>query len=183
MSCPCSSSPGDDRRGFLAKTAAWICGLSAYGLPVLAGVAAFLNPWRQRGEAVRVVRVTTLAALPVGGPPQRFPIVAERTDAWTRFPAEALGAVFLRRVGDKALAVLSATCPHAGCGISYDAQASGFFCPCHAAHFDPQGKRTDATSVSPRDMDLLGYEIRNDAEVWVRFEKFQTGLSWRAAKS
>jgi Rieske Fe-S protein len=182
MTCSCHQAP-DGRRGFLAKAAACILGLLAYGVPVLAGLAAFLNPWRQRGEAARSVRVTTLAALPVGGPPQRFPIVTERTDAWTRFPAEAVGAVFLRRVGEKDLAVLSSICPHAGCGVSYDAKASGFVCPCHSAHFDIQGKRTDAKSISPRDMDMLGYELRNGSEVWVRFEKFQTGTPWKVVKS
>jgi menaquinol-cytochrome c reductase iron-sulfur subunit len=182
MTCSCHQAP-DGRRGFLAQAAAWILGLFAYGVPLLAGLAAFLNPWRQRGEAAFSVRVTTLAALPVGGPPQRFPIIAERTDAWTRFPAEAVGAVFLRRVGEKDLAVLSSICPHAGCGVSYDARTNGFFCPCHSAHFDIQGKRTDAKSISPRDMDMLGYNLRNGSEVWVRFEKFQTGTPWKVAKS
>ncbi len=29
--------------------------------------------------------------------------------------------------------------------------------------------------MSPRDLDSLEVEIRNGAEVWVRFEKFRTG--------
>ncbi|MGA2067720.1 MAG: Rieske 2Fe-2S domain-containing protein [Thermoguttaceae bacterium] len=182
MTCRYNQTP-DSRRGFLAQAAAWILGLVAYGVPVLAGLAAFLNPWRQRKEAAGSVRVTMLAALTVGGPPQRFPIISEHSDAWTRYPAEAVGAVFLRRTADKDLAVLSATCPHAGCGVSYDAKANGFLCPCHSAHFDIDGKRTDAQAVSPRDMDSLEFEIRNGAEVWVRFEKFQTGTPQRIAKA
>jgi menaquinol-cytochrome c reductase iron-sulfur subunit len=183
MTCPCQNAPHDGRRGFLAKTAAWVLGLSAYGVPVVAAVAAFLNPWREKSPAGQSIRVTTLAALPKGDTPQRFPIIAERTDAWTRYPAEAVGAVFLRRTGEKDLAVLSSICPHAGCGVSYEAKERGFFCPCHKAHFDIDGKRTDATSISPRDLDSLEYEVRNGSEVWVRFEKFQTGTSRKIAKA
>ncbi|MGD0900201.1 MAG: Rieske (2Fe-2S) protein [Thermoguttaceae bacterium] len=182
MTCQCHPSP-DNRRGFLAKAAAWVFGLSAYGVPVAAAVAAFLNPWRQKGPSGQWIRVTTLSALPVGAAPQRFPLVAERTDAWTRYAAEAIGAVHLRRTGDKEAVALSAICPHAGCGVGYEAKESGFFCPCHKAHFDRDGKRTDAKSISPRDMDSLECEIRNASEVWVRFENFKTGTTQKIARA
>jgi Rieske Fe-S protein len=183
MTCSCQNARGGNRRGFLAKTAAWVFGLAAYGVPAAAAVAAFLNPWREKSPAGQSIRVTTLAALPVGAAPQRFPIIAERSDAWTRYPAEAVAAVYLRRTDKKDLAVLSSICPHAGCGVSYESKEAGFFCPCHKAHFDIDGKRTDATSISPRDMDALEYEVRNGTEVWVRFEKFQTGTSRKIVKA
>ena len=52
----------------------------------------------------------------------------------------------------------------------------GFFCPCHRATFDLAGKRLQATSHSPRDLDTLAAEVRNGTEVWVQFQNFKLGL-------
>ena len=108
----------------------------------------------------------------------RCPVIADRTDAWNRFPAEPIGAVFLRRVGRKVEA-LQVLCPHANCSINFEGSPQGgkFFCPCHAASFNLSGQRTDATSPSPRNMDTLDVEIRNSNEVWVKFENFRMGIA------
>jgi Rieske Fe-S protein len=37
---------------------------------------------------------------------------------------------------------LSATCPHLGCQVRWEAQNDRFFCPCHNGVFDPSGKAT-----------------------------------------
>ena len=95
LSCPA------DRRGFLAKLLALGLGAVALAVPSLSALAALLNPWRQKSEAGRLVRVASLAALPLGGPPQRCPVIADRADAWNRYPDEAVGAIFLCRVGDR----------------------------------------------------------------------------------
>ena len=62
-------------------------------------------------------------------------------------------------------------------------QGGKFFCPCHAASFDLAGKRTDATSPSPRNMDSLAVEIRNNNEVWVKFENFRMGIAAKIVQS
>src|SRR5437867_2024523 len=85
-----------DRRGFLAKCLALSFTALALAVPAAAALAAFLNPWRQKGAQGTWVRAASLAALPEGKP-QRCPIIADRTDAWTSYPAEAIGAVFLCR--------------------------------------------------------------------------------------
>ena len=100
MTTPSSPAP-DDRRGFLAKLLALGLGAVALAVPTLSALAAFLNPWRQKSEAGNWIRVASLAALPVGGPPQRCPVIADRSDAWNGYPAEAIGAIFLCRVGDQ----------------------------------------------------------------------------------
>jgi menaquinol-cytochrome c reductase iron-sulfur subunit len=175
-------SPGD-RRGFLIGGAAAVLGAAAYAVPALAALAAFLNPWRQKGEAGRLVRVTTLPALTLNGPPQRFPIIAQRTDAWNRFDNEPIGAVFLRRTGETDVEAIQVVCPHAGCSVTYDQAAGGFFCPCHTAHFDIAGRRTDQQSPSPRDLDTLKVVIQNGDEVWIQFEEFYTGRADKVLKS
>jgi len=176
--CCCSGQEpsGENRRGFLGKAAAVVCGAAALAVPASAGVAAFLNPLRQKSEGGRFMRLVSLDALPQDGAPVRVPIIADRTDAWTCFPAEPIGAVYLRRDGQKVLA-LQTLCPHAGCPLGYDAQSKQFACPCHAQpRFQLSGERVDGPkSYSPRDMDALDVEIRDKTEVWVKFETFRTG--------
>jgi menaquinol-cytochrome c reductase iron-sulfur subunit len=184
--CCCESqrpAGGESRRGFLAETLAIVCGAAALLVPAATGVVAFLNPLRQKGQGGRWMRLAALDALPTDGTPQRAPVIAEHTDAWTRYPAEPVGAVFLRRVGDT-IAALQVVCPHAGCSIGYESLPQGgkFFCPCHAASFDLSGKRTDAASPSPRNMDSLEVEIRNKNEVWVKFENFRAGTAQKVVQ-
>ncbi len=184
MPCQCHSpEDGANRRGFLGQAVAVLCGGVAILVPAAVGVVAFLNPLRQKGQGGGWMRLAALDTLPADGTPQRVPLIAERTDAWTHFPAEPVGAVFLRRTGDKVTA-LQVVCPHAGCSIGYQSAPQGgeFLCPCHAATFDLSGKRTQTTSQSPRDMDSLEVEVRNQTEVWVNFQNFPVGTAEKAVQ-
>jgi menaquinol-cytochrome c reductase iron-sulfur subunit len=177
---------GDNRRCFLGKSAALVCGAAALAVPTATGVVAFLNPLRQKSQGGEFMRLASLDAIPDDGSPLKVSVIADRTDAWTRFPKEAIGAVFIAREAgqpkDK-LTAFQVICPHAGCSITFDASAKKYFCPCHSASFDLAGVRTDATSPSPRNMDTLQVEIRNKNEVWVKFETFQIGTERKVAQS
>jgi menaquinol-cytochrome c reductase iron-sulfur subunit len=176
---------GENRRGFLGQTVAIVCGAAALATPVAAGIVAFLNPLRQKSQGGQFMRLASLDAIPDDGSPLKAPVVADRVDAWSRFPKESIGAVFLSRTAgqpDK-LAALQVICPHAGCSINYDVSGRKYFCPCHAASFDLAGVRTDATSPSPRNMDSLEVEIRNRNEVWVKFQTFGVGTAKKVAQS
>lgn len=171
------------RRGFFTHLAALVIGLVLYVPAAAAGLWALVNPLREKRSAGRFVRLTTLDALPKDGTPQRFPIIAERTDAWTHYPQEAIGAVYLRLGGPNQVEALQAVCPHAGCHVTFQSPEKIYFCPCHAASFEISGKRKDAQSQSPRDLDTLSVEIRNKSEVWVRFERFRTGTPQKIAEA
>ena len=151
-------------------------------VPVAVGVLAALNPLRQKSQGGEFIRLASLDLLPDDGTPRKVAVIADRVDAWNRYPAEPVGAVFLRRTGGDVVA-MQVICPHAGCSINFEGSgASGkFFCPCHAASFDTAGKRMDQTSPSPRDMDTLDVEIRNKSEVWVKFQTFGVGTSAKVA--
>jgi menaquinol-cytochrome c reductase iron-sulfur subunit len=186
-SCCCgrhAPTEGDSRRGFIAQVLALVCGGVALLVPTAFGIAAFLNPLRLRSQSGRFMRLASFDALPDDGTPRKVPVIADRTDAWNTYPAEPIGAVFLRRTGNKVEA-LQVICPHAGCSINFEGSAKQgkFFCPCHAASFDLSGKRTDATSPSPRNMDSLEVEIRNKNEVWVKFETFGVGTAQKIAQA
>jgi len=175
----------EPRRGFFASLAA--LALAAFGLavPALTAVAAYVNPLRRKSAAGRFIRVASLTALPSDGTPRKFPVIADRVDAWNRYPNEPIGAIFLCRTESDAVEAYHVVCPHAGCSIVFQQSDDGgkFVCPCHVASFDLQGKRLDKTSPSPRDMDTLEVEIRGKAEVWVRFENYITGITDKIAEA
>jgi menaquinol-cytochrome c reductase iron-sulfur subunit len=182
--CARHAAPGgENRRGFLGRTVALVCGGFALLVPTAVGIAALLNPLRQKSQSGQFMRLGSLDVLPEDGTPRKVPVIADRTDAWNTYPAEPIGAVFLCRKGTE-VSALQVICPHAGCSINYESSPGGgkFFCPCHAASFDLAGKRTDATSPSPRDMDTLETEVRNQSEVWVKFETFGVGTAKKVAQ-
>ena len=182
--CKGTAAGVESRRGFCGQLTAIVCGAVALLVPAATGVVAFLNPLRQKSQAGRFMRLAALDALPEDGTPRKLPVIADRIDAWSRFPAEPIGAVFLRRVGND-VSALQVLCPHANCSINFESSPQGgkFFCPCHAASFNLSGKRTDPTSPSPRNMDTLEVEIRNKNEVWVKFENFRMGIAAKVVQS
>jgi menaquinol-cytochrome c reductase iron-sulfur subunit len=178
---PPASPP--NRRGFVAMlTGVALAGVAGL-VPIVSALAAFLHPLRQKGAAHEPLRLASLEMLPPDGTPRRFPVVAERVNAWTT-SVEPVGAVYLRRTGPAEVTAFQAVCPHAGCTIehqpSQDAAGeseTGFVCPCHKAGFDLSGRRLPGQNPSPRDMDQLDVEIRDGDQVWVHFQTFLLGTS------
>ena len=173
----------EQRRGFLAKAVAIVAGGLALLVPSAIGLFAWLNPLRQKSQAGEF-KLAMLGDLPEDGTPKRIPVITDRTDAWNRFPNEPIGMVFLRRAAENEVEAFQAKCPHAGCVIQYEETPEGgkFFCPCHSASFGLGGERLDKPSPSPRDMDSLEVDIRNENEVWVKFQDFKTGTAKKDAK-
>ncbi len=181
-SLPAAGAAGGPRRGFLAQLLACVLGAIAYATPVAAGVFAFLNPLRQKSASGRSFRLASLDML--DQTPRKFPVIADRTDAWNRFPKQPIGAVWLRKTDGGEVEALSAVCPHAGCGVEWHAGEGKYFCPCHTASFRISGQRLDKVSPSPRDMDSLevDQEKLTQGEVWVKFEDFVAGIPEKMAR-
>lgn len=163
------------RRDFFKKASAIMLGGVAGSIPAAAGLAVFFDPLRRKGAAGEFARVTTLEALPADGVPRKFSIVAERSDAWNKFPQVPIGAVYLRRTAEKQVEAFNAICPHAGCFVDFLAARNVFFCPCHNSSFAPDGAIADPKSPSPRALDALQVELRNESEIWVLFQNFRAG--------
>jgi menaquinol-cytochrome c reductase iron-sulfur subunit len=149
------------RRSFVAVTAAIVTGAIATLTPLGAGLATFLSPLRRKATSSEV-RVALLEQVPDDGVPRMFAVQADRVDAWNRYPAQRIGAVYLvRQPGEATPVAFTAKCPHAGCFIGYTPGDKEFKCPCHTSAFKLDGTRMKGDAeVSPRDMDKLAVELR-----------------------
>ncbi|HEV8607352.1 MAG TPA: Rieske 2Fe-2S domain-containing protein [Tepidisphaeraceae bacterium] len=172
------SPPEDERRNFLKKVLAVTAGLIVVLIPSAAGLIVLLDPLRRKTNKADFLPVTNLDALPDDDLPHPFQVVADRRDAWNLYPAQRIGAVYLRRNKDKVTAV-NVVCPHLGCFV--DATADGSFkCPCHNSTFQKDGSLI-AGSVSPRGLDELEVDQQSlkSGIVKVRFQNFQAGTHLR----
>ena len=135
-----------------------------------------LDPLQRRrrgGAGGGSIPVAPLAEVPdvgAGAAPLRLTVVAaEQHDAWNRMQDVRLGSVWLCKRGQE-LTCFSTTCPHAGCGIDYDAERRLFVCPCHGSTFALDGSRREGPS--PRDMDRLEVDVQ-EGQVRCRFQRFR----------
>lgn len=177
-------SDDPNRRSFLR----WcVHGMGAIFAAVL-GVPAltYITDPRHRPPAAggfRPVSGISLAALEPGEPVQGT-IRDVRRDAWTLFPNDVVGRVWVKRVKDdeeepdvsKRFQVWSTVCPHLGCSINSNGNGQGFTCPCHNAEFNPDGTKKDRPgNVAPRGMDTLDFRISpDDPDVLeVKYQEFQ----------
>ena len=177
------------RRAFI-KLLAIVCGGLVTLFPFLAGIGVFLDPVRRRQRAngdtdsdlVEFVRVAALQSVPADGIPRQFPVIADHHDAWTFFPEQRIGSVFLRRdPADQNLQCFTSICPHAGCSVSYASETETFNCPCHGSQFDLDGRCIPPTP-SPRGMDLLEVRVNENDEVLVKYVSYLTGTEERKQK-
>lgn len=188
-----ASFPEPARRSFLYQAATAVVGAAVAVPPLLAGLMVYLDPLRRKSAAGAMRPVTTLDKIPGAASGDvligRFPIVADRVDAWNIYPNEPVGGVYLvvPKGSDKVKA-LHATCPHLGCGVDLrEAEGGGFSfkCPCHTSAFNGDGSRI-MPCVSPRDMDQLECEVADVGgrkEIRVKFENFQPGLTDKKVKA
>lgn len=189
-----SAAPADSRRGALKSMAAGVIGAAVGIIPLIPGVAFFLDPLLRRGKSGEssagtgkkdsegYIRMAVgFAALPEDGTPQQFTVYDDKTDAWNRFTDVPVGSIWLRRVGNNVIA-FNTVCPHLGCAVEHRRAEGDFFCPCHTSAFDLDGSKMN--EVPPRDMDALdvrrkrgGVEASDGDEIWVRFENYRAATS------
>jgi Rieske Fe-S protein len=129
---------------------------------------------RGAGKKGRWVKIADLEGLPEEHP-VALPVEGEQTDAWTRADNVRLGMVWIRKKGDRVIA-LNAECPHLGCKVGYDAQRKQFACPCHESAFTAQGEVLGGPA--PRSLDPLQTRIV-DGKVEVRFVRFRAQVEER----
>lgn len=172
-----SASPSaPPRRDFLKKIAALGAGALALVVPAVGGLLVLFDPLRRRRSGGTSVRVTSIDSVPDDGTPRKFQVLATRVDAWNRTPDVPVGAVYLRRRPDGGVQAFNVVCPHAGCFVDYLPGEGHYHCPCHNSTFAMDGAVQDPKSPSPRGLDELDAEVREDGAVWVAFSNFRAGV-------
>ena len=176
---PPSGSDTSNRREFFAKGACVLTGGVLVAVPVAVGLGSLLAPLGSKGGAGLKVKLATLDDLPADGSPRAYKVVAERSDAWTKYPQTPIGEVLLRKLPDGTVLALRSTCPHAGCGVNFRSGERDFYCPCHHSAFDLDGIRLGGSdNKSPRPLDALDVDADKlaEGEVWVTFVNFRAGI-------
>lgn len=165
-----------ERRDFLTKASALTLGAVTTLVPAGAGLITLLDPLRHKAKVGEFSRIATLSSLPEDGTPRQFAVVADREDAWNKFPQVRVGAVYLRKTGPKEVQAINVVCPHAGCFVNYQPDERQYLCPCHNSSFALDGTIKDQSSPSPRPLDALEVQVREDGAIWVKFENYRAGV-------
>lgn len=136
------AEPPSSRRQFLVRTGKWSVWACALG--AAAGSLRLASPDFFEG------------------PPERFPLGLPsdfKTGTLTWLPDRQL---FVLRDGT-GFGAFSSRCTHLGCTVRRTAE--GFFCPCHGARYDEQGRVTAGPARSP----LPWFEMwaESDGRIWV----------------
>ena len=165
------SPSGEPRRGFLTHILAAGIGLLVGTVPVLSGLAFFLDPLMRKRSGVGgdgfVKMPMTIDALK-DGEPQFVKIIMDKVDAWNTYLKQPVGSVFLRWTDQEKVVAFNSRCPHLGCTVDYKPIEKIYFCPCHASAFSKDGHKQN--DIPPRDLDSLRVEVRNGSEIWVQFQ-------------
>ncbi len=175
MNDPSQPCPPVGRRGFFKSFLATVIGAVLGVVPIAAGLQVLLDPLRRKTGTSSAIRVASLEALPDDGIPRKFPVLADRVDAWNKFTQIPIGAVYLRRIGNQVQA-LNAVCPHAGCNVDFLQDKNSYLCPCHNSTFTVAGQIGNPSSPAARGLDSLDVELRGN-EVWIKFQNFEAGRS------
>lgn len=177
-------SDGPRRREFFSIA----LGSAIVAAPTVVGLRVVLSPLFSSASGGILARLTTLDSLAVGGPPQAFKVVADKTDAWTTYKDLPLGLVYVQRVAERDVLVFSASCPHAGCAVEYRNEGDRgehYYCPCHESSFKTDGSLAPDNTQAKRGLDTLeviGKKLQ-EGEIWIRFQKFKAGISEKKAVS
>jgi Rieske Fe-S protein len=121
---------------------------SLAGLPVL---AFFVAPVRQRRDDWIDL-----------GEAGRFPVGQTRLVKYRNPHAKkwdgltAMGAAYVRRVGETEFVVFAVNCTHLGCPVSWFPQSGLFLCPCHGGVYYADG----AHAAGPPPRGLYRYEVK-----------------------
>jgi menaquinol-cytochrome c reductase iron-sulfur subunit len=118
-------------------------------------------------------------AIVAGAPPKRVQLLARSTrDAWTTTRDSPVGAAWVRRTESGELQVFSASCPHLGCAVGYDARSNTYQCPCHKSAFGLDGQKLDA-GPAKRGLDQLPWTVDADGRVRITMVHFRTDVPER----
>jgi len=137
--------------------ATWaIGGVISAGLGIPA-IAYIIGPALNRVETQNWIRLGSTSKVELNTP-TLFKTKIERRTGWI-VNEEEISIYILTRDGREYLA-MSSICTHLGCRVRWIADQDLFFCPCHNASFDQDGKVIEGPP--PRPLDRFEVKVEND---------------------
>ncbi|HVU02862.1 MAG TPA: Rieske (2Fe-2S) protein [Polyangiaceae bacterium] len=170
---PEPASPEDTRRDFLKTVGVGGIGLGLAA--VTAGPAAAFVGYPLAHATVSGASGFIAVGKAEGfkeGQPVKVDVFADKRDAWNRVVKVKVGSAWVLRKDGK-LSAWSSVCPHLGCAVDFDGDATRFKCPCHHSSFTLDGKVEGGPA--PRAMDTLELEEK-DGMVLVKYERYRQGI-------
>ena len=146
------------RREFHSRAVFFLNALIGAAL-ALPAAAYLLLPGKRKQSAGGWSDAGSVSSL--GEQPRQVLVQRKRVDAWKTTLEEATAWV-MRRNGE--VTAFSPSCPHLGCGVHYEAEQGGFYCPCHDSAFAIDGKVI--SGPSPRALDRFETKIEGD-RLWL----------------
>jgi menaquinol-cytochrome c reductase iron-sulfur subunit len=181
-----------NRRTFLDWAIHGIGALFAvvFGAPA---VAYLIDPRNRPSPAGDFRPVAGVKLSEIGAAPVQGVIRNVRRDAWTLYPSDVIGRVWIHRVrpgnDQDCFQIFSTVCPHLGCSINGNADQAanpGFTCPCHNGQFSVDGVRRPNgpgyENPAPRDMDALEFRIVGET-LEVKYQVFEAARSEKIVRT
>lgn len=142
------------RQNFLKSAIAAIGGIITIGMAVPA-VAYVIGPALQRRQEQDAIRLGSASKVEIGEP-TLFKIKIEQKTGWVTTEEEL--SVYVYTENGRDYIALSNVCTHLGCRVRWISNQEQFFCPCHNATFDKDGKVVSGPPPRPLDR----YEVTVD---------------------
>jgi Rieske Fe-S protein len=120
--------------------------LAVASAAIAAALGAVLGPFvlaplgrRRGGESADLGPLGALVEAVAGGAPREVVLTRRVLDGYMTRRATERFAVVPDQSAPSGIAVLSVTCTHLGCGVSWSAEKKAFLCPCHGGVYGMDG--------------------------------------------
>jgi len=150
-----------DRKGFFGAATWAIGGLIGLGMGIPA-ISYIIGPAVQKSEDREWIRLGSTSKVELGNP-TLFKTTIKRQTGWI-VNDEEISAYILTEDGRDFIA-FSNICTHLGCKVRWINDESQFFCPCHTAIFDKDGKVVSGPPPRPLDQ----YQVKvEDGQIYIQ---------------
>lgn len=144
------------RRDFMGA-ATWLIGsLISLGMGIPA-IAYIVGPGLKKAGAQEWIRLGSASKVEIGLP-TLFKVTLERQTGWIVSEEEI--SVYVLTEDGRDFIAMSNICTHLGCRVRWIADQGKFFCPCHNAIFDKDGKVV--SGPPPRPLDTYQVKVENN---------------------
>jgi menaquinol-cytochrome c reductase iron-sulfur subunit len=135
------------RRDFVKVTTAALGSIMtvAMGIPF---ISYLIDPALKTQSGEAWIPLGPLENFPVGTP-KAFSFTRSHVNGWEK-TVNSYGGFILRK-SETELIALSNRCTHLSCSVNWNEEANEYICPCHDAHFGPEGEVHDGPPPTPLD--------------------------------